>query len=62
MLCHSVNLEYVKVWRLVGCTIFYVDEDRCEAIYVISPFLALAALTLDVDEDGAIEPLFTRIK
>ena len=52
----------MKVWRLLGCTIFYVDEDRCEAIYVISPFLALAALTLDVDEDGAIEPIFTRIK
>ena len=59
-------LSQCKCWICesleVGCTIFYVDEDRCEAIYVISPFLALAALTLDVDEDGAIEPLFTKIK
>ena len=36
------------MWKSGGCTIFYVDEDRCEAIYVISPFLP--ALTLDGDD------------
>ena len=38
-----------NVGKSVGCTIFYVDEDRCEAIYVISPFPA--ALTLGGDDD-----------
>ena len=38
-----------NVWKSGGCTIFYVDEDRCGAIYVISPFLV--ALTFDDDDD-----------
>ena len=41
-----------NVGKSVGCTIFYVDEDRCEAIYVISPFPA--ALTLGGDDDDDI--------
>ena len=39
-----------------GCTIFYVDEDRCEAIYVISPFPA--ALTLCGHDDDDFGDLF----
>ena len=45
-----------NVWKSGGCTIFYVDEDRCEAIYVISPFPA--ALTLCGGDDDDINNIY----